>query len=109
MNQVHDNLQCWDQCDQEEDQRVRPLGAGEIVARDAATDIVENHNRNDLEDIGQQWNPCLVVLVRVRDRLGQLCPELEDDEGNDKSDAEDCNASDRNATRADVLAYPWKA
>ncbi len=108
MYQVDDYLQCWHQRDQKEDQWISPRCAGEVLSGDAAAHVVEYDNRDDLEDIRQQWYPCLVVLVCVRDRFRELCSKLEDDEGYDEPNKEYRDASDGYGAACDVLADPWK-
>jgi len=95
--EVDDYLQRWHQCDQEEYQWISPRRAGKVLSGDAAAHVVQYDNGDDLEDVRKQWNIGLVVLVRVRDRLRELCSELEDDQSHDKPDHEHSNVSDRYA------------
>src|SRR5205807_1703494 len=53
--------------------------------------------------------PCLVVLVRVRDRFRELCSELENDQSHDKPDHEYSNVRDGYGAACDVLADTRKA
>ncbi len=109
VNQVDDNSQRWKQGDQEEYQWIRPRRAGKVLASNPVAHTVEYDDGDDLEDVREQWHPCLVVLVRVRDRFRELCSELEDDESHDKPDHEYSNVRDRNSTARDVLRDTWKA
>src|SRR5712664_881195 len=51
VHQVDNNSQRWKQSDQEEYQWISPRRAGKVLSGDTAAHTVENHDRDDLEDV----------------------------------------------------------
>ncbi len=73
----------------EENQRVRPRGAGEEAADHCLTDTVEDVYGGQLEDPSQDGSVGLVRFVGVRDDVGELCSKFQDDRGNYQSERKD--------------------
>ena len=87
----------------EEDQWVRPRGAGEEAADHCLTDTVEDVYRRQLEDPSQDGRVGLVRSVAVRDDVGELCSIFQDDRGNDEPERKDDEACDAERCSWDYL------
>src|SRR5436309_6100329 len=93
----------------EEDQWVRPRGAGEEAADHCLTDTVEDIYRRQLEDPSQDGRVGLVRSVAVRDDFGELCSIFQDDRGNDEPERKDDEARDAERCAWDYLGDSWEA
>ncbi len=87
----------------EEDQWVRPRGAGEEAADHCLTDTVEDVYCRQLEDPCQDGRVGPVRLVGVRDDVGELCSKFQDDRGNDEPERKDDEARDAERCAWDYL------
>ena len=108
VDDVDNDLQRWNQCDQQEDQREGPWLAGEVWLSDWVCHSVEDSDCHYLEEVCEKWSPCTVALVGVRGSVGELGAKLEDDEADDESDHEHRDVRDRELRSSYVVADSWE-